>query len=122
MADDFTADTHTTASVAVGGSTSGNIETAGDRDWISVELEAGRTYQFDLKGSPTGDGTLTDTFLRRIHDAEGNKSTGDGAHRTYNDDFGGSRNSRVTFTATESGTYYVETSGTATRPGRTSCA
>ena len=54
---------------------------------------------------------LSETFLRRILDAEGNKSVGDGAHTSYNDDFGGSRNSRVTFTATQSGTCYVETSG-----------
>ena len=56
-------------------------------------------------------GTLADTFLRRIRDANGVKSVGDGQHRTYNDDFGGSRDSRVTFTPTESGTYYVEVSG-----------
>ena len=47
----------------------------------------------------------------RILDSEGNKSIGDGQHRTYNDDFQGSRDSRVTFTATETGTYYVEASG-----------
>ena len=111
MADDHTNTIDTTGAVAVGGSATGNIETAQDRDWLAVELEAGRTYRFDLKGSPTGDGTLSDTFLRRILDADGDKSVGDGAHATYNDDFGGSRNSQVTFTAKTSGTYYVETSG-----------
>ena len=108
---DIAADTTTTAAVAVGGSATGEIETAGDKDWFEVELEAGRTYRFDLQGAPGGHGTLSDTFLRRILDAEGNKSTGDGQHRTYNDDFQGSRDSRVTFTATEAGTYYVEASG-----------
>ena len=108
---DIAADTTTTAAVAVGGSATGEIETAGDKDWFEVELEAGRTYRFDLQGAPGGHGTLSDTFLRRILDAEGNKSTGDGQHRTYNDDFQGSRESRVTFTATEAGTYYVEASG-----------
>ena len=108
---DIAADTTTTADVAVGGSATGEIETAGDKDWFEVELEAGRTYRFDLQGAPGGHGTLSDTFLRRILDAEGNKSTGDGQHRTYNDDFQGSRDSRVTFTATEAGTYYVEASG-----------
>ena len=72
---------------------------------------AGRTYQFDLQGAPSGQGTIADTFLRRIRDADGVKSLGDGRHRTYNDDFEGSGESRVTFTATESGTYYVEVSG-----------
>ena len=108
---DIAADTTTTAAVAVGGSATGEIETAGDKDWFAVELEAGRTYRFDLQGAPSGHGTLSDTFLRRILDAEGNKSTGDGQHRTYNDDFQGSGDSRVTFTATEAGTYYVEASG-----------
>ena len=108
---DIAADTTTTAAVAVGGSATGEIETADDKDWFEVELEAGRTYRFDLQGAPGGHGTLSDTFLRRILDAEGNKSTGDGQHRTYNDDFQGSRDSRVTFTATEAGTYYVEASG-----------
>ena len=108
---DIAADTTTTAAVAVGGSATGEIETAGDKDWFAVELEAGRTYRFDLQGAPSGHGTLSDTFLRRILDAEGNKSTGDGEHRTYNDDFQGSRDSRVTFTATEAGRYYVEASG-----------
>ena len=108
---DIAADTTTTAAVAVGGSATGEIETADDKDWFEVELEAGRTYRFDLQGAPGGHGTLSDTFLRRILDAEGNKSTGDGQHRTYNDDFQGSRDSRVTFTAKEAGTYYVEASG-----------
>ena len=108
---DISADTSTEASVAIGGSVTGEIETAHDKDWIAVDLVAGRTYQFDLQGAPSGMGTLADTFLRRIRDANGLKSVGDGRHRTYNDDFGGSRDSRVTFTATETGRYYVEVSG-----------
>ena len=93
MSDDYSESIHTAGEVTVGGSAAGNIETAGDRDWFAVELVAGRTYQIDLRGSPTGDGTLSDTFLRRILDAEGNKSTGDGSNRTYNDNFGDSVNS-----------------------------
>ncbi len=111
MPDDYSASTSTTGTVAVGGSVTGTIETARERDWIAVELVAGHTYRFDLQGAPSGHGTLSDTFLRRILDAEGNKSTGDGENRTYNDDFGASRDSRVTFTATVTGTYYVEVSG-----------
>ena len=88
--------------VAVGGTASGNIETAGDRDWFAVELVAGRTYTFDLRGSPTADGTLSDPFLYGIHDADGNRF----AH-TMNDDGGDGRNSKVTFTATETGTHYI---------------
>ena len=106
MPDDYTANTGTTGSVAVGGTATGTIETAYDQDWFAVELEAGRTYQFDLGGSPSGGGTLSDTFLRAIYDSEGRYQSD-----SYNDDFEGGRDSRVTFTARETGTYYVRASG-----------
>ena len=106
MSDDYTANTGTTGSVAVGGTATGTIETAHDQDWFAVELEAGRTYQFDLGGSPSGGGTLRDTFLRAIYDSEGRYQSD-----SYNDDFEGGRDSRVTFTASQSGTYYVRASG-----------
>ena len=63
---------------------------------------AGRSYTIDLRGSPTGDGTLLDTYLRGIHDADGNVIPG-----TTNDDSGEGYNSRLTFTAPESGTHYI---------------
>ena len=92
--------------VAVGGSATGAIGTAGDQDRFAVELVAGRTYQFDLTGSPGGGGTLPDTFFRAIYNSEGQYQAD-----SYNDDFEGSRDSRVTFTPTESGTYYARVSG-----------
>ena len=112
MPDDYSANVQTTGAVAVGGSATGVIETAHDQDWFAVELVAGRTYQFDLGGSPSGGGTLSDTFLRAIYDSEGRYQSG-----SYNDDFGGSRDSRVTFTASQSGTYYVRASGTGDETG-----
>ena len=102
MPDDYSADRFTTGTVAVGGSTTGTIETAYDHDWFAVELVAGRTYVIDLRGSPTDDGTLSDPYLRGIHDAGGNRIS-----NTANDDGGQGYNSRVTFTATESGTHYI---------------
>ena len=63
---------------------------------------AGRTYVIDLRGSPTDDGTLSDPYLRGVYDADGNLIP-----RTTNDDGGEGYNSRVTFTATESGTHYI---------------
>ena len=106
MSDDYAADTQTTGTVAVGGSATGTIETAYDEDWFAVELVAGRTYQFDLQGSPGGGGTLPDTYLRAIYDSDGRYQS-----RTYNDNFGGSRDSRVTFTPDADGRYYVRVSG-----------
>ena len=102
--DDFTAGTDTAGTVAVGGSETGEIEFRGDRDWFAVTLDAGKTYRFDLEGSPTGAGTLYDTYLRGLYDAAGNLISG-----TTNDDDGAGRNSRVTFTVTEDATYYVST-------------
>ena len=81
MSDDYSADAQTTGAVAVGGSTTGTIETAYDEDWFAVDLVAGRTYAIDLRGSPTDDGTLSDPYLRGIHDAGGNRIS-----NTTNDD------------------------------------
>ena len=103
---DLPNDNSTPGRVAVGGSATGAIGAAGDQDRFAVELEVGRTYQFDLTGSPGGGGTLTDTFFRAIYNSEGQYQAD-----SYNDDFDGGRDSRVTFTATESGTYYARVSG-----------
>ena len=48
--DDHEADTTTTSRAAVGGLVTGEIERAGDRDWFAVDLVAGKTYQFMLRG------------------------------------------------------------------------
>ena len=100
--EDLPAGRTTAGVVAVGGTATGAISPAEDRDWFAVELAAGRTYTVDLKGNPTGDGTLGDPKLRGIHDAEGNLIAG-----TTNDDGGEGYNSRLTFTASESGTHYI---------------
>ncbi len=112
MPDDYSADHFTTGTVAVGGSATGVLETPRDRDWFAVELVAGRTYVIDLRGSPTGDGTLSDPFLRGIYDADGNRIS-----NTTDDDGGQSYNSRVTFTATESGTHYIAAGAYSSRQG-----
>jgi len=53
--DDFSSDTSTLGSIQLGsdgrrGRISGTIETTGDRDWIRVLLEAGKTYRFWVNG------------------------------------------------------------------------
>ena len=108
--DDLAADTTTTGSVEfyrypsgnVRGQTVGIIESAGDEDWFAVELEAGRTYNMVLRGRPTYDGTLTNPYLDGVHDADGNFIA-----NTSDDDGGEGLNSRVAFTPTADGTYYV---------------
>ena len=107
--DEATADTSTTATVVVGGSVKGRIGETGDRDWFAVVLEEGKTYVFDLLGklhysTPLAGGSLGNPYLRGIYDANGDLIPG-----TTNDDASGHPyNSRVQFTPTESGTYYVE--------------
>ena len=104
--DDFASATSMSGRVTVGGSATGEVETPGDQDWFAVDLAAGTRYRIDLEGSPTGDGTLRDPYLRGIHDADGNLISG-----TSNDDTGTGRNSRVYFEATTAGTYYVAAGG-----------
>ena len=62
--------------LTVGGLASGEISDRpaigiGDCDWFRVELAGGKTYQFDLKGRPTGDGTLADPMIFGTYDSEG---------------------------------------------------
>ena len=99
LADDYASTTSTTGTVSVGGSTSGNIETGGDTDWFKVTLVAGQTYQFDVKGADTGNGTLADPYMR-LRDGAGNSLLVD-------DDSGTGLNARITYTPSSSGTYIV---------------
>ena len=112
--DDFGDDTDTTGTVDVGGSVTGEIEAQGDNDWFAVTLEAGKTYQIDMEGSPTDGGTLANPFLHTMRDADGDKLriVYDDGSWSYNWgtsdlDSGEGLNSRVTFTPDEDGTYYV---------------
>ena len=106
-ADDYPADTTTTGEVAVGGSVTGNIETAGDADWFKVVLEAGKKYQFKLEGAETTQGTLSDPYLS-LYDGSSNEITN-------NDDISSTNlNSEIVQTLTAAGTYYLEAKGATT--------
>jgi hypothetical protein len=104
MPDDYSASTLTTGSVAIGGSTTGNIETTGDADWFAVTLTAGVTYRFDLQGSATGQGTLQHPVLQLL-DSTGHMFISD----TSSGGFGPAAdwNSQLTYTAATTGTYYL---------------
>ena len=104
VTDDYAGNTNTAGTVAVGGEATGEIEFEGDRDWFAVTLEEGKTYQIDLNGSMTDDGTLADPYFRGVYDANGILLVD-----TRNNDGGEGRNSRVFFTATEDATYYLAT-------------
>ena len=98
--------TTNTGTVEVGGSVTGEVEVAGDADWFAVTLEAGKTYQIILEGSPTDRGTLNDPLLYGVYDADSNFLP-----RTKDDNSGMGANSRVLFTPEQDGTYYLSAGG-----------
>ncbi len=99
--DDYAGDSSTTGSIPLGGSLTGNLETAWDRDWFAISLVEGYTYQFDLEGALTGGGSLEDPYLR-LRDGSGELIAED-------DDSGAHWNSRIwSYTATMSGIYYLD--------------
>ena len=62
-ADDCAGDTTSTCSVSPGTPVTGDIEAVGDKDYFSLSVTSGVTYQIDAEGSPTSMGTLADPYL-----------------------------------------------------------
>lgn len=83
--------------VPVGGSVSGVVDFDGDVDYYTVNLVAGQTYLFSLRG--TGTTPINDSLLTFFSPA--------GDLINYDDDGGNGIYSILTYTATESGTYYI---------------
>ncbi|HYD31951.1 MAG TPA: PPC domain-containing protein, partial [Azospirillaceae bacterium] len=100
--DDFANTIHTSGAVAVGDSSTGIIDTSGDVDWFRVTLQGGQAYTVNLRGAPSGGGTLGDPLIPGVYDADGNALSG-----TDNDDSAASRDSQVTFTVETDGTYFL---------------
>ena len=101
---DFPNNNTTTGKVEVGASATGNVESATDKDWFAVDLEAGKRYQFDLEGAPNGRGTQPDPYLG-LYDRSATPIKG-------NDDLTpGNFNSAIAHDVTATGTYYLEARG-----------
>lgn len=97
---DIAGDSSTTSAVSVGSVVTGSIEIASDHDWFRIDLVAGQSISIVLNGFGTN--PLGDPYLR-IRDAAGNLLG-------QNDDGGPGLNSLLNFTASTSGTYYIDVS------------
>lgn len=90
-------DSSTTEVLTVGGSRSATLDSVGDHDWYRVSLVAGQSYVFTLTG--TGGSPLEDPFLELYSPT--------GALLAIDDDAGPGINSLLRFTATTTGTYFI---------------
>ncbi|MFM7273140.1 MAG: DVUA0089 family protein [Gammaproteobacteria bacterium] len=101
LADDIAGDTSTTATLSIGAAAkSSRIDSLGDWDWYRVELVAGTTYSVAMNGSGTS--PLADPLLY-LTDASGKYIAKD-------DESGAGSNALMVFTASYSGTYFIEAS------------
>jgi hypothetical protein len=101
--DDYPADATTTASVSVGGTFTGRIDSNVDEDWIRVNFTAGVTYRIDMRGYDSSGGTLLDPYLRLLSPAR--------VELVADDDSGIGTDAQILYTATTSGTYYLAAKG-----------
>lgn len=99
--DDLSAGTDTTGRLPVNGTATGSIDSSGDTDWFAIDLVAGRAYGFDLAARTDTSDQLTAPALRLL-DSQG-QTLADGAVTDGN--------AHVSFTATQSGRYYLSAGG-----------
>ena len=100
----------TTGRVDVGASVTGTISTPSDSDLFDVDLEAGKTYQFDLEGADSGRGTLVDPYLSLFD--------GSATFLLADDDSGTNLNSQMVYNAASAGAHYLRaTTGAANFTG-----
>lgn len=112
---DIPGDLSTTAGLTLGTSIYGRIEVGNDDDWYRVELQAGIQYEFRLHG--VGADEVHNPFVR-IRDATGAAlaSNNNAGAATWDDANG--NDSRLVFTPSTSGTFYVDVSAfSATQTG-----
>ena len=111
--EDFPSTESTTGRVAVGGSVTGNIESDTDLDAFAVHLEVGHTYQIDVEGADTGQGTLTDPELNGLRGYL-TSTVLTNVPNISNSDGGSGKNARNQYTVEEAfknGTFVISVSG-----------
>ncbi len=80
----------------------GVLESKNDKDWFKISLEAGSTYEIEMRGAETNEGTLDDPYIHGLYDSAENLIEG-----TNDDDGGSGLNSLLKFSASETGLYYI---------------
>jgi hypothetical protein len=98
--DDVADDIYTTDSTTPDGWSWGTINSAADQDYYGIHLTQGQNYTFDAYAVPGG---LSDPTLA-VHDS-------DGIEVAYNDDYGGTLDAHIDFTAPSDGMYYLDVGG-----------
>jgi subtilisin family serine protease len=93
----YKAATTTTGVLSAGDSITGFVNVLRDHDWFKITLTAGQTYTFNQNAI---NGSSLDSFLALRNSA--------GTLLASNDDSNGSRNSEILFTASSTGTYYLD--------------
>jgi hypothetical protein len=109
VADDVAGNPATALTLTTLGAANGAIGVAGDTDWFRTTLTVGTTYQFNLEGSNTAQGTLVDPFMRLFG--------ADGVTELAADDNSGTgSNAFILYMPLSTGTYYIsgEAFGTGT--------
>ena len=89
----------TATSLLVSAAQASSIDFGGDQDWFRVTLSAGWRYSFAMDAAA---GSSLDSYLRLLNAT--------GQQLAFNDD-GAGMNSRLSFTATTGGTYYLSAQG-----------
>jgi len=108
---DIAASAGTTATLAVGGAVNGSIEIASDRDWYAINLVAGQTYIFRTSGvTPSSDAAPGLDTLMNLRNAAGTVLL-------TNDDAGEHFFSAIRYTATTTGTHYIDVGAFSTGTG-----
>lgn len=105
--DDYSDSIATTGAVAIGDSTTGSIEISGDQDWFQVTLVAGQAYEFHLNSASASG--LGDPQLSLYNNF--------GSLLASNNDGDDGLNSRIAYTPSKSGTYYLSASDHLTNTG-----
>ena len=99
---DIAGNMSTNATLTVGGTATSSLDFNGDHDWFAINLVAGQQVSVTIYGSLGASGVLVDPLLNIYNSS--------GALVSSDDDIedGVNRNSELTFTATASGTYYID--------------